>query len=81
MHPAVMITTILGGIFTLAIVAVVLSNRANTSNVFTSAGNALGTVIGAAVAPITGNATNLGSQVTNSLGSALGNIQSINQSG
>lgn len=72
MHPAVAITTALAGLFTLAIIAVVFSQKANTSSVFTSAGNALGTVIGQAVSPITGgNATNLGAQVGANLGSAM----------
>lgn len=71
MHPAVAITTALAGLFTLAIIAVVFSQKANTSSVFTSAGTALSSVIGAAVSPITGNATNLGAQVTNTLGSTL----------
>lgn len=44
--------TILGGIFTLAMVAVVLSNKAQTSQVFTGAGTALSSVINAATAPL-----------------------------
>jgi PRD1 phage membrane DNA delivery len=38
----------------LAIVAVVLSNRASTANVITSSGSALASIIGAAVSPVSG---------------------------
>lgn len=38
----------------LAIVAVILSKQANTANVITASGKALGGAIGAAVSPITG---------------------------
>jgi hypothetical protein len=44
----------------LAIVAVLVSNSANTSGVITSAGNALSTGIKAAVSPVT-SGTGLGS--------------------
>lgn len=52
---------VVGGIITLAMVAVVVSKNAQTSTVLTGAGTALSSVIGAAVAP-----------VSNSTGSTLG---------
>ena len=49
--------TVVGGILTLAMVAVVVSQNANTQNVLTGAGTALSTIIGAAVAPVSGSGT------------------------
>jgi PRD1 phage membrane DNA delivery len=43
---------VVGGIITLAMVAVVVSKNAQTSTVLTGAGQALSSVIGAAVAPV-----------------------------
>jgi Na+-translocating ferredoxin:NAD+ oxidoreductase RnfD subunit len=71
MHPMVAITAALTGIFTLAIIATVFSKNAQTPQVLQMAGTALSGVIAAATAPVSGNATNLGSQVANSLGSTL----------
>ena len=51
---------VLGGIITLAMVAVVVSKNANTPAVFTGAGQALSSIIGAAVAPV----SNTGGAVT-----------------
>lgn len=48
------IGVIAAGIIGLAIVAVLVSNRAATANVFTSAGRAFSGAIGAAVSPVTG---------------------------
>jgi PRD1 phage membrane DNA delivery len=49
--------TIITSIVGLAMLAVILSQRANTSTVISSSGSALASVIGAAVAPLgTGNA-------------------------
>jgi hypothetical protein len=83
MHPAVLITTVLGGLFTLAIIATVFSKNAQTGAVFTSAGTALSGLITAAVSPVTGNMTNLGSQTINSLGSTLtsAGAQALGQNG
>jgi hypothetical protein len=39
----------------LAIIAVLMSSRANTAGVITAGGSALSSVIGAAVAPVTGS--------------------------
>lgn len=43
---------VLGGIFTLAMVAVLVSQKAQTSGVITGAGTALTSVINAAVSPL-----------------------------
>lgn len=60
MHPAVIATMLLSGIFGVAIVAEVLSQKANTQNVLSSAGTALSSVITAATSPITGQSANVG---------------------
>ena len=49
---------VVGGIITLAMVAVVVSKNAQTSTVIQGAGTALSSVIGAAVAPVSGSSTN-----------------------
>lgn len=59
---------IVGGAFTLAMLAVALSRKAQTSTVITSGGNALGSVISAAVAPVTGSAPSFGSAIGGSGG-------------
>jgi PRD1 phage membrane DNA delivery len=46
------ILTVATGIIGLAIVAVVVSNKASTANVITAAGNALSTDLKAAVSPV-----------------------------
>jgi hypothetical protein len=45
------------GVITVAIVAVVLSRNANTAGVIGASGSGLASVIGAAVSPITGGAS------------------------
>lgn len=60
MHPAAIATMLLGGIFGVAIVAEILSTKANTQNVLSSAGSALSSVITAATSPITGQTANVG---------------------
>jgi PRD1 phage membrane DNA delivery len=52
------VVAVIGGIVGLAIVAVLVSNRAQTSGVISSAGSALSNIIGAAVGPVTGNTSN-----------------------
>lgn len=47
--------TIVTAIVGLALIAVIVSNKANTSGVLSSAGQALSTTINAAVSPVTGN--------------------------
>ena len=49
------VLAVVGGVLGLAVVAVVLSSKAQTPTVLTSAGNALGYVIGLAVSPVSGN--------------------------
>ena len=49
---------IIGGILTLAMVAVVVAKNAQTSSVIQGAGTALSSVIGAAVAPVSGSTSN-----------------------
>lgn len=56
-HLGDQITAILVAIVGVAIVAVIVSNRANTANVITSASGALASAIGTAVSPVTGGGT------------------------
>lgn len=50
--------TVVAGVLTLAMVAVVVSKNAQTSSVIQGAGTALSSVIGAAVAPVSGSSSN-----------------------
>ncbi|HEY6018431.1 MAG TPA: hypothetical protein VIY48_00570 [Candidatus Paceibacterota bacterium] len=50
------IVAILTAIIGVAIIAVIVSNRSNTSNVISSAANAFSEALGTAVSPITGTA-------------------------
>lgn len=52
------IITIIGGVITLAIIAVVVSQKAQTPQVLQSSGGALASIIGAAVQPVTGATSN-----------------------
>lgn len=58
------IIAIVTGIIGLAIVAVVVSQNANTSSVIGSAGSALSSVIGAAVSPVSGGSNQFGSAIS-----------------
>lgn len=58
------IIAIVTGIIGLAIVAVVVSQRANTSTVIGSAGSALSSVIAAAVSPVSGGGNQFGSAIS-----------------
>jgi hypothetical protein len=49
------IVTIVAGIIGIALVAVLVSNKANTSGVFAAAGGAFSNAISAAVSTVTGN--------------------------
>lgn len=49
---------VLGGVLTLAMVAVLVSQKAQTSTVLTGAGTALSSVIAAAVGPVSGTQGN-----------------------
>jgi hypothetical protein len=51
--------TVVAGILTLAMVAVIVSKNAQTSTVIQGAGMALSSVIGAAVGPVSGSTTNM----------------------
>lgn len=73
MHPGVIITSALAGVFGLAIVAVIVSKNAQTGSVLSSAGTALSEVIKAATEPVTGN---VGNSLANSSGSWLTGTQS-----
>jgi PRD1 phage membrane DNA delivery len=50
---------VVGGVITLAMLAVAVSQKAQTSTVIQGAGTALSSIIGAAVAPVTGSTTNM----------------------
>lgn len=52
--------TILMAVVGLAIVAVLVSNRANTSSVIGSAGDAFSKILGAATAPVSGGGFSFG---------------------
>lgn len=56
------IAALIAAAFGLAIIAVLVSKNANTSGVITGFGSALGSIIGAAVAPVSqsGNTSNAG---------------------
>jgi hypothetical protein len=49
------VVTVLAGIVGLALIAVLVSNKSNTSGVFAAAGGAFSNAISAAVSPVTGN--------------------------
>jgi hypothetical protein len=66
--------TIIGSVIGLAMLAVVLSQRAATSTVIQSSGSALASVIGAAVAPLGAGASNANAT---SFGSTANNIGGI----
>ena len=50
------LVTIAAGVIGVAIIAVLVSNKAQTGNVLASAGGAFSNVLSAATAPVTGNA-------------------------
>ena len=63
---------VVGGVITLAMIAVVVSKNAQTSTVIQGAGTALSSIIGAAVAPVSGSTTNMiGSSGTPTGGTAV----------
>ena len=53
------VVAVIAGIIGLAIVAVIVSKNAQTPAVITGAGQALSSIIGAAVAPVTGATGNM----------------------
>lgn len=80
------IVTIVAGIIGVALVAVLVSQKANTSGVFAAAGGAFSNAISAAVSPVTGNsaAPNVNAGSSNnglaSFGSNLGQGLSLSGS-
>jgi hypothetical protein len=63
---------IVGGVITLAMIAVVVSKNAQSSAVLTGAGTALSSVIGAAVAPVSNSTgSTLGSSSTGATGAIV----------
>lgn len=64
------IMTIASAIVGLAIIATLVSNKANTSNVLRSAGGAFSGAIGAAVSPVTGGNFGGSSSFSGSYGGA-----------
>lgn len=61
---------ITGGIICLAMIAVAVSKNAQTSTVIQGAGTALSSVIGAAVAPVSGSTTSTFGSSSNNIGGA-----------
>lgn len=53
------IVSLVSAIIFLAVVGVILNKKADTSNVISTAGNALSSVIGAAVNPVSGSGSNI----------------------
>lgn len=68
-HLVTSIVTVLTAIVGVAIIAVLVSQKANTANVVTSAGNAFANDLTAAVAPVTGASASV-----NTGSSGFGNI-------
>lgn len=54
MGPGAIIAATLGGVFTVAIIALIVSNKASTGPVLTAGGGALAAIINAAVSPVAG---------------------------
>lgn len=52
------VVSIIAGILGVTIIAVLVSQKANTQSVITATGGALSGIIGAAVSPVTGNTSN-----------------------
>lgn len=68
------ITVVIGSVITLATVATILSLRANTANVIGAGGNALSSVISAAVAPVSGGGSSLGTALAPNLSMLSGYV-------
>lgn len=72
------VVTIVAGIIGIALVAVLVSQRANTAGVFAAAGGAFSNALSAAVSPVTGNSAapnvNAGSNTNGFLSGAGGNL-------
>lgn len=72
------VVTIFSAIVGLAIIAVLVSQKSNTSGVFAAAGGAFSNAVSAAVSPVTGNSAapnvNAGSSNMGMFGGAGGNL-------
>jgi acid phosphatase family membrane protein YuiD len=55
------VVTVLTAIVGVAIIAVLVSNKAQTGSILTAGGNAFATAIEAAVSPVTGSSPSIGS--------------------
>lgn len=75
------VLAIVSSVIGLAIISVILSSRAQTSQVIAAGGNALSSVIGAATGPVTGATTSSGALGgglnLSGLGSLAGNFASL----
>ena len=63
---------VIGGIITLAIIAVIVSKQAQTPAVIQAGGSALSSIIGAAVQPVTGGSSNTFGSIGQSIGGLSG---------
>ena len=67
------VVLLVSGILTLAIIAVLVGRNSQTGSVITSSGNALSSVITAAVAPVSGSSSNLfGAAAGSAIGAMVG---------
>lgn len=62
------IVGILTGVIGITILAVVVSNQSNTSNVITAGGNAFSGILKAAVSPLSGSSSSIGNGLVGNLG-------------
>jgi len=67
-----MIVTIATAIVGVAILAVLVSSKSNTTGVLQAAGSAFSNALGVAVSPVTGNAVNLNTSYPGSSSNGLG---------
>jgi len=68
------LVTVAAGVIGLAIIAVLVSNRAQTSQVIGATGSAFSNVLSAATGPVTGNAATPNVNGPSSSGLSLGNL-------
>jgi PRD1 phage membrane DNA delivery len=66
-----MVVTVIAGVLTLAMIAVIVGQKAQTSTVIQGAGTALSSVIAAAVAPVSGSTSSTFGSTT-AIGGATG---------
>lgn len=74
------IVTIIAGVIGVAIIAVLVSQKSNTANVFAAAGGAFSNILSTAVSPVTGSAAkpnvNAGANSNSFTGLSGGNLLS-----